>query len=70
MWVFSALVVAAGWGAWAVVIGTFFFGVGVLPMAVIIIVWNHSWDLFFPIAGWGIPLIISRIFGSWIYSKI
>lgn len=70
LWVISALIVGESWGSWAVIIGTFMLGVGVLPMALAIICWNHTWELLVPLAAWGVPLILSRVASGWIYSTI
>jgi hypothetical protein len=68
LWSISALVVASYWGTWAVIIGTFLLGVGVLPMALVIIVWHHLWELLIPMAAWAIPLVLSRLISGWIYA--
>jgi hypothetical protein len=64
IWALSVLIVLDYWGTLAVIIGIFIFGIGVLPMALVIIVWNHLWMFFEPLFWWGLPLILSRMIGA------
>lgn len=66
LWILSALVVYLYWGGIAVFIGIFIAGIGVFPMALIIVAWEHLWELIWPFAGWIIPLAITRIVAAWL----
>jgi hypothetical protein len=70
LWVISAMIVASYWGTWAVILGTLVAGIGVLPMALVIIVWNHLWDFLVPLAAWAIPLVAARVASGWIATTI
>lgn len=69
VWMWSFLLVYTLWGSWAVAVGFFFMGIGVVPMAVVATALNGGWG----IAGQIIFLILltfgQRVLGGFLIAK-
>lgn len=46
MWIYSALVAYIFWGFFALIIGLFLAGIGVLPIAILAAIFNGEWSIF------------------------
>src|SRR5437867_8047944 len=44
LWVYSFLMTYALWGGFALIVGLFFFGVGVVPIAILATLFNGMWS--------------------------
>jgi len=68
VWLISVSVVYSYWGGWAVIVGVFILGIGVFPMALVIIFWYGLWDFLLPLASWGVLVFACQIVVGWLLS--
>ena len=69
LWMTSLLVTINLWGYFAAIIGLFFFGVGVFPIAVLACMFKGEWSLFFQLILQFVILFAARIFGFYLAGK-
>lgn len=59
LWFYSAIVTYYLWGMFAIIIGLAFFGVGVMPLAILASIFRGEWGLF-----WNLVYMIALTYGS------
>lgn len=65
-WLWGLVVTWAMWGGWAVLVGLFFLGVGVVPMGMAAAAFNEEWGLLLNMGVTLTVLIVFRLFSSWL----
>ena len=65
-WVWGVVVTWIFWGGWAVLIGLFILGVGVVPMGIVAAAMAGEWELFTNMGVTLVVLIAIRVFSHWL----
>jgi hypothetical protein len=66
LWMVALLLTLALWGAWAVVIGLFMIGVGVVPIAMLATLFNGMWSILGQQLVLTVLTFCTRFYARWI----
>lgn len=69
LWAYSCLFVVSAWGYAALVIGLFFAGVGVVPVAILAALFHREWSVLLELIFSIVLTFGTRAFGLWMASR-
>ena len=70
LWAYSCLFVVSSWGYVALIIGLFFAGVGVVPVAFLSSVLHSEWSVLGELTFSTVLMFGTRAFGLWMVAKV
>jgi hypothetical protein len=69
LWAYSCLFVVYAWGYGALIVGLFFAGVGVVPVAILASLFHREWSVLLELIFSIVLTFGTRAFGIWMVTK-